>query len=159
MTTPDIRWVLLVRGEDRPGTLTAVTGVFSSRGVSFESLAIGDVVYATGLMPIVFTASERLARVLVRSLERLAVVRDVRLERADNPQLRAVAAFELPAGAPFEAPPGVHVQLSGEPGQPRLVVGTLADVERVLALARASGAAGVASAILPPSQLIAGQPG
>ena len=37
------RWVALVRGTDRPGTLTALTSVFSTRGVSFESLATGAV--------------------------------------------------------------------------------------------------------------------
>ena len=43
------RWVALVRGTDRPGTLTALTSVFSTRGVSFESLSTGAVDGDVGL--------------------------------------------------------------------------------------------------------------
>ena len=43
MTDADPRWVAFVTGADRAGTLTALTNVFSTRGVNFESLSAGSV--------------------------------------------------------------------------------------------------------------------
>ncbi len=85
MTSPDIRWIALVHSADRTGSLTAVTSVFANRGVSFDSLnaAPRD---AAGVITIEFTASERLARVICRTLERLAVVSSVQREAVPAPE-------------------------------------------------------------------------
>jgi len=80
MSSPDARWVASIDAVDRTGSLTAVTSVFANRGVSFESLTAVPT-DGHGLITIEFTASERLARVLCRTLERLAVVAALRLER------------------------------------------------------------------------------
>lgn len=74
-------WLAEIDGEDHVGTLTAVASVFSSRGVSFASIdadATGD---RLAVLAVGFRASERLAQVVARTLERLAAVRSVRLTR------------------------------------------------------------------------------
>ncbi|MGO1317432.1 MAG: ACT domain-containing protein [Cellulomonadaceae bacterium] len=153
MSTPDVRWVAFVRGADRTGTLTAITGVFSSRGVNFESLATGDVGGGTGLMIIVFTASERLQRLLARTLARLTAVHSVAVRRADDPTVRAAGVVHMPAGASFAPPAQAAVTWSGDAaaGEPVLLEGQLTAVEQVLDAARAAGAAAVAAVLLPVS--------
>lgn len=74
------RWRVRLLAEHRAGSVAAVTGVFANRGVSFDRLAAG-VVDGEPRIDIEFAASARLARVLGRTLERLAVVRVVELEQ------------------------------------------------------------------------------
>lgn len=72
-------WVATVHGLDRPGTLTALTGVFSTRGVSFDSLATEPVEGdgRAGRIVVTFRATERRRRALERAVSRLATVRSV----------------------------------------------------------------------------------
>lgn len=80
----EVGWVATVHGVDRPGTLTALTGVFSTRGVSFDSLATrpaGDG-GRVGRIDVTFGATERRARSLERAVARLATVRSVVVQRA-----------------------------------------------------------------------------
>ena len=60
------RYVAYVRAQDRPGSLTALAEVVSSRGLSMDSLATGDVRDGTAVVILSFTASERLARLVER---------------------------------------------------------------------------------------------
>jgi predicted amino acid-binding ACT domain protein len=167
-------WVVLVRGEDRPGTLTAVTAVFSDRGVSFDSLATGGVDGDVGTIAVTFQATPRRQAVLVRTVGRLAAVRDVDVRRADDPAVRAAGVIRMPAGAavpgaavPVAAAPGAAVQgaavqagdgpspasrlqWTGDPavGGPLLVEGPLADVAAVVRAARDAGATTWATVVL-----------
>lgn len=149
---PDRRWVAFVAGADATGTLTALTGVFSTRGVSFDSLTTGDVADGVGLIVVTFTASERRQRLLLRTLRRLAAVRSAEVRAVDDPAVRAAAVVHLPreSGA-FVPPEGAAVRWSGDPGagQPLLVEGPLPEVERVVAHARARGADSAATVVLP----------
>ncbi|TGJ95969.1 hypothetical protein DLJ96_09310, partial [Actinotalea fermentans ATCC 43279 = JCM 9966 = DSM 3133] len=72
-------WVAQVEGVHRAGTLTGLTGVFSTRGVSFEHLATEEVDGDgdAGTIHVGFRASERRARALERAVGRLATVRSV----------------------------------------------------------------------------------
>lgn len=140
-----IRWLVFVRVEDRSGALTALAGVFSERGVSFESLNTLEVNAGSGLMSIAFVSSEGLARVLVRTLSRLAVVRRLRLERADDPFVRAVAVVDAAADVPLDA------AVVEAWGSAVLVAGSLAEVERAVAQARRAGAPRVSLMVLPPA--------
>lgn len=151
MTAPDRRWVAFVAGEDRTGTFTALASVFSSRGVGFESMATHDGRAGVGLVVIVFTASERIQRVLARTLARLAVTRGVEVRAADDPAVRAVGVVHVAEGASFRPPVADGVRCSGDPsqGEPVLVEGPFAGVEGVLDAARAAGVATVASVIQP----------
>ncbi|MBM7817886.1 malate dehydrogenase [Cellulosimicrobium cellulans] len=77
-------WVATVHGLDQPGTLTALTGVFSTRGVSFDSLATEPVDDdgRAGRIVVTFRATPRRARALERAVRRLATVRSVVVEPA-----------------------------------------------------------------------------
>ncbi|MHA7134438.1 lactate/malate family dehydrogenase [Oerskovia turbata] len=72
-------WVARVHGLHRAGTLTGLSGVFSTRGVSFEHLATDEVDgdHDAGTIHVVFRASARRARALERAVGRLATVRSV----------------------------------------------------------------------------------
>ncbi|WP_216093440.1 ACT domain-containing protein, partial [Cellulosimicrobium cellulans] len=77
-------WVATVHGLDQPGTLTALTGVFSTRGVSFDSLATtpADDGGRVGRIDVSFRATERRTRALERAVGRLATVRSVVVREA-----------------------------------------------------------------------------
>lgn len=144
------RWVALVRGADRPGTLTALTSVFSTRGVSFESLATGAVDGDAGTIAVTFRASQRRRQVLMRSVERLSAVRAVAVRAADDPSVRAAGVVHMPDGVPLARSGRESVRWSGdaESGHPVLVEGTLAEVLQVLSEARAGGAVMTATVVL-----------
>ena len=144
------RWVVVVHGTDRPGTLTALTSVFSTRGVSFESLATGAVDGDVGTIAVTFRASARRQQLLVRTVERLSVIRSVEVRSAEDPAVRAAGVVRMPAGVDFTPPSGTDVRWSGDAsaGQPVLVEGSLADVTAVVAHARAQRAAMTAVVIL-----------
>ncbi|WP_156155966.1 hypothetical protein [Demequina phytophila] len=148
MSTLTRRWFAFIRVEDRSGASAALTGVFSERGVSFGSLSTLDVHAGVGTLCVEFAASERLAQVLVRTLARLAVVRDVDLVRADDARVRAVAI--LPGGvAPGD--PGEGVDAWADPaGDLTVLSGTVAAVESAVARLRAGGRPPVAVSVLPP---------
>lgn len=139
-------WVALVHGADRPGTLTAVTSVFSSRGVSFDSLSTGSVDAGSGTIAVTFCASERRQVQLLRTVARLAEVRDVRVRLADDPLVRAAAVVELPEGVETPAVPGVRWLV--EAGGPALAHGSLAGVRGAVEAARTSGATTTATVVL-----------
>lgn len=149
----DRRWVAFVHGVDATGTLTALAGVFSTRGASFDSLSTGHAADGVGLIVVTFVASERRQRLLVRTVQRLAAVRSVEVRAVDDPEVRAAAVVHLPVTAGgFTPPQEAAVRWSGDPaaGQPVLVEGPLPDVERVVADARARGAVSAATVVLPP---------
>jgi malate dehydrogenase len=77
-------WVATVHGVDQPGTLTALTGVFSTRGVSFDSLATtpADDGGRVGRIDVTFRATGRRTRALERAVSRLATVRSVVVREA-----------------------------------------------------------------------------
>jgi predicted amino acid-binding ACT domain protein len=143
-------WVVLVRGTDQPGTLTALTSVFSTRGVSFESLATGAVDGDVGTIAVTFHASLRRQQLIVRTVERLSVIRSVEVRAASDPAVRAAGVVQMPDGVAFTPPTPADVRWSGDAraGQPVLVEGSLADVTTVVAQARARGAAMTAIVIV-----------
>lgn len=163
MSAPaDRRWVAFVHGADATGTLTALAGVFSTRGVSFGSLSTGEtggLAEGVGLIVVTFTATERRQRLLLRTVRRLAAVRSAEVHAADDPAVRAAAVLRLPQGAGRYTPPAAAaVRWSGDPttGQPVLVEGALAEVEQVVAVARAGGALAT-TVVLPPADAVAGE--
>ncbi|MCB7135717.1 lactate/malate family dehydrogenase [Cellulosimicrobium marinum] len=80
----ELSWVASVHGLDRPGTLTALTSVFSTRGVSFDALRTtpADDGGRVGRIDVAFSATERRTRSLERAVGRLATVRSVVVRRA-----------------------------------------------------------------------------
>ncbi|MDX2375846.1 hypothetical protein M4I32_03425 [Microbacterium sp. LRZ72] len=128
------RWIVFVRATDRSGALTALAETFSSRGISFEAFHTLTVQEGYGDMSIIFRGSERLARVLTRTIERLTMICSVVLERTSEPGLRAVAVVREPAEGSV------------------VLTGSLRDVEAEVASARAAGAGLEAIVVLPPER-------
>ncbi|WP_062383997.1 hypothetical protein [Demequina iriomotensis] len=148
MSTLTQRWFAFVQVEDRSGASAAIAGVFSERGVSFGSISTLDVHGGVGTMCVEFGASERLAHVLVRTLERLAVVRSVDLVHADDARVRAVAVLAA-VGEEIGAPAGVSVHRDGLEGTV-LLTGPLTAVASTVASLRAGDATVEAFTVLPP---------
>ncbi|MBD7918665.1 hypothetical protein H9657_10310 [Cellulomonas sp. Sa3CUA2] len=148
----DTRWVGWFRTEHRTGAISALAGVFSTRGVNVDSLATGDVQGDDGVVVMTFRAGERRARLLARTVERLPHVRAVRVRPVDDPSVRAAAVVQLPPGVVFRPPAGAAVRWSGGTGegQPLLVEGPLTGVEATVAAARAAGATSDATVVQPP---------
>ncbi|MGV8909240.1 MAG: ACT domain-containing protein [Propionicimonas sp.] len=146
------RYVAYLRVADRPGTLTAVAEVVSTRGISIESFATGDFRDGSAVMSLVFTTSERLQQLIERTLNRLAVVQDVTVLPAGHPQVLATGVVHPDPKLSFVPPADVAITWSGDVGngEPLLIEGQLLEVEKVLAAARAEGAHRVSSALLPP---------
>ena len=144
------RYVAYVRAQDRPGSLTALAEVVSSRGLSMDSLATGDVRDGTAVVILSFTASERLARLVERTLNRLAVASSVTVLPADDPAVRASGIVEAP-GLPFRPPADAAVTWSRDSdAQPLLLIGQLLEVEKVMRAARTAGITAASYALLPP---------
>ncbi|MFT4108397.1 hypothetical protein [Propionicimonas sp.] len=152
LAPPRQRYVAFVRAADRPGSLTAVAEVMSSRGVSIESFRSSARLSGTAMLTLVFSTSARLERLIERTLARLAAVSDVTVLPADAPRVRAVGVVHAAPGRRFIPPGDAAVTWSGDTSldQPLLIEGTLVDVEKVLAAAVAEGAALVSSIVLPP---------
>ncbi|CAM5777960.1 ACT domain-containing protein [Cellulomonas persica] len=151
----DDRWVVFVRGANRPGTVAAVTAVFATRGISFDALATSDADPQAGLVTVTFRTTERRQHELVRAVERLAAVSGVVVRRAEDLGVRAAGVCHLPRDVAFRPPAHAAVSWSGESqlGQPVLVEGPLVDVEHVVAAAREAGARSTAIVIQPPTSL------
>ncbi|NTW38880.1 MAG: hypothetical protein HGA44_03160, partial [Cellulomonadaceae bacterium] len=81
----DTRWVARIDTDHRTGAIAALAAVFATRGVNVDSLRTDDTADGAeaGTVVVAFRADERRCRVLVRSLERLAVVRTVDVRVAD----------------------------------------------------------------------------
>lgn len=133
------RWALVARTVDRPGAITAITGVFSSRGVNFDSIAGSAPAPSVGVVIALYRTSERRNSQLVRTVGRLEVVDSVSVRPAEDPSVRAVGIVQLPAGV--VPAPGASVTWTGEgtPERPLVVQGSLRSVERIAARAQRDG--------------------
>ncbi len=150
MSTITQRWFAFVEVEDRSGASAALTGVFSERGVSFGSISTLDVHAGLGTMSVEFAASERLAQVLVRTLERLAVVRAVALIRADDARVHAVAVLtDVPEDLTVGPTVSVHRHGDGDAAV-TMLAGPLPAVSAAVAALRGRDATVEALTVLPP---------
>ncbi|MFZ2624451.1 MAG: hypothetical protein WAX29_04320 [Propionibacterium sp.] len=148
------RYVACVRAADRPGSITAMAEVVSSRGVSIQSFATGCTRDGTAMITMLFATSERLERVIRRTLARLAIVEEVVVLPADDPRVLAVGVVHPAPGTRFLPPPDVTVTWSGgtRPDEPLLVDGQYLHVRRVIDAAIAADAVHANVALLPPGQ-------
>lgn len=154
MSGMDDRWVVFVTVADRSGSLSAMTECFATRGVSFEEATTLDVHGGLGVLAFVFPGSERIARILARTLTRLTVVSDVLLSSVADPAVRGIAHAYVPVEADawsLLASTGVDTVVSGEGGAV-LVTGSLSSVERAIATLRDAGATGLSHSLLRPRE-------
>ena len=176
MTGMDQQWVAFVTVDDRNGALTATTECFSTRGVSFASVNTLDVHAGIGTLAFLFAGSDRIARLMGRTLGRVATVRDVRIAHADDPQVRALAqvrprADGADAAGEVDAVDAMHAGAAPDADAVRrggvdtvtttadgalIVAGPLAAVRTAIADLRAAGGAEVAWTLLPPRAQPAG---
>lgn len=173
MTGMDQQWVAFVTVDDRNGALTATTECFSTRGVSFASVNTLDVHAGIGTLAFLFAGSDRIARLMGRTLGRVATVRDVRIAHADDPQVRALAQVRPrpDAAGDVDAVDAMHAGAAPDADAVRrggvdtvtttadgalIVAGPLAAVRAAIADLRATGAAEVAWTLLPPRAQPAG---
>lgn len=94
----DQRWVLVARALDKPGTLTATAAVFSSRGISLESILASGIAPTTvenGRLILIFRATPEKQALLKRTLERLSIIFQVDVYTYDDVRLRAIAVAKL----------------------------------------------------------------
>jgi len=152
MSAVSRRWFAFVTVEDKAGASTALTGVFSERGVSFGSISTLDVHGGIGTLSVAFSASDRLAQVLVRTLARHSVVRDVTLVAADDARLRGIATLTGGSGD-HALPADAEVHRYGDGARAiTIVVGPLPAVEEAVAVLRASGCTVESVTALPPAE-------
>jgi hypothetical protein len=137
------RWALVAHTADRPGAITAITGVFSSRGVNFDSIAGSAPTPNQATVIGLYRTSERRSAQLVRTVGRLEVVDSVSVRPAEDPSVRAVGIMEVPAGTLVPAPATSATWTgNGTPEHPLLVQGSLRAVEKIARQAhRAQGTA------------------
>lgn len=147
-------WVVQMSALDRPGTVTAITNVFSARGVNFDSLVTGSAAGGAAAITVTFSVSASRARQLARTLARLAPVDDVVMRAAADPGVTAAGVVMMPAGAAFRPPDQARVAWSGDAlrGQPVLVEGQFLEVRETVAAARAAGALATTVVVLPLRQ-------
>ncbi|MDY7104749.1 MAG: hypothetical protein S0880_26490 [Actinomycetota bacterium] len=141
------RWVLAAHAENRPGALTTIAAAFSSRGVNFDATVAtvdrgADGEAGTGNIVVLFSATERRARQLGRTVDRLELVRDVEVRPAEDASVRATGVVRTDGPTVYEPPASAGVTWAGDGGshRPMLIEGSLRSVERVLTDARACGA-------------------
>ena len=143
------RWVAFVSVADRSGSLAAMTECFSTRGISFEAVSTLDIFDGHGTVAFVFAGTERIARILARTLARLTDVSDVTLSSADDPAVRAVAHAHLPMGADASVVDDLEVSAALVDADGSLLVnGPLSSVEKAVAALRAAGATGLSRSLL-----------
>ncbi|MFT8395369.1 ACT domain-containing protein [Propionibacterium sp.] len=154
-TDPPRRYVAYVLAVDRPGVLTSVTEVVSSRGVSIQSFETGDARSGFAILTLVFTTSGRRRKMIERILARLATVAEVLLLPADDPRVLAAGVVHPSKGRTFRPPPDAVVTWSGDTasGQPLLVEGQYLHVAALLEKAIEAGASRVSFTLLPPSRM------
>ncbi|MGV8966309.1 MAG: hypothetical protein ACOH2F_08515 [Cellulomonas sp.] len=90
-----------------------MTSVFSTRGVSFVSLATGAVDGDVGTIAVTFRASPRRQQLLVRTVERLSVIGSVEVRSPADPAVRAAGVVRMPVGVAFAPPTAVDVRWTG----------------------------------------------
>lgn len=139
-------WLMIVHTRDRPGALSALSAVFSSRGVSFDSVSTGPIEEPVRTIALSFRATPRRAMLLDRAVQRLALVTSTSTVTDDDPAVLAAGVVLVPPGGDWTPPPehaGGSVRWCHEAwSAPALVSGTFAAVRAAVARARADGCGG-----------------
>jgi hypothetical protein len=130
------RWALIARTAHRSGAITAIAGVFSSRGVNFDSLVASALTPDTAVVIGLYQTSQRHSAQLVRIVSRLDVVDSVSSRPATDQSVRAVGIMEP---SPSTATPVIDSSVDAVAEPPRLVHGSLQEVERIAGQAVADG--------------------
>lgn len=142
----DNRWVFVIKVHDKPGTLTAIASVFSSRGVSVETTMGSSSAVAPLEVPstivLSFRATERKKEHLMRTIARLQQVIHVEAYPYHARELRAIAVARLAATEHLDdLPHGVQAENISETADTKtvLLAGATQAVEKTLLQLRERG--------------------
>ncbi|MGQ9789423.1 MAG: hypothetical protein ACUVR7_02010 [Armatimonadota bacterium] len=141
----DEHWVFVIKVQDKPGALTAIASVFSSRGVSLDT-TLGSSTNTSAEMGstivLSFRATERKKETLFRTLQRLHQVLQVQAYPYSARELRAIAIARI---APEEktdfSAKQVQTEIISERGDSKtvLLTGSTQAVDKVVQSLRERG--------------------
>lgn len=122
----DERWVFVIKVYDKPGALTAIASVFSSRGVSVDTTlgsSAAGLLEAPSTIVLSFRATERKKETLLRTLARLQQVVQVEAYPYSARELRSIAIARLtPEEKVADLPQGVRTEIISESGDSKTVL-------------------------------------
>lgn len=120
------RWVFVMKVHDKPGALTAIASVFSSRGVSVDTTlgsSASGLLDAPSTIVLSFRATERKKETLLRTLARLQQVVQVEAYPYSARELRSIAVARVtPDEKIADLPKGVHTEIISETGDSKTVL-------------------------------------
>ncbi len=140
------RWVFVIKVHDKPGALTAIASVFSSRGVSVDTTlgsSSATVLDAPSTIVLSFRATERKKETLLRTIARLQHVQHVEAYPYSARELRSIAIARVtPDEKTADLPRGVQAELISERGDSKtiLLTGSTQAVDKVVQSMRERGA-------------------
>ena len=120
------RWVFVIKVHDKPGALTAIASVFSSRGVSVDTTlgsSAAGLLEAPSTIVLSFHATECKKETLLRTLARLQQVVQVEAYPYTARELRSIAIVRVtPDEKIAELPREVHTEIISESGDSKTVL-------------------------------------
>lgn len=134
----DSRWVFVIKVHDKPGTLTAIASVFSSRGVSVETTmgsSATALVDTSSTIVLSFRATERKKENLLRTVARLQQVIHVEAYPYHARELRGIAIARVASTEKLDdLPRGVQAETISETADTKtvLLAGSTQVVEKTL---------------------------
>lgn len=140
------RWVFVIKAQDKPGALTGAASVFSTRGVSLDTI-LGGGLTGTGVdggrIVVSFRATQRKQAMLLRVVERLSAVLKVDCYPYSSPELRAIAIVRVSAAADTDwEVTDVQTEIISENNDSRrmLLTGSTSAVEQIVEMLREQNA-------------------
>lgn len=141
----DEHWVFVIKVHDKPGALTAIASVFSSRGASLET-TLGSSTNTPAEMGstivLSFHATERKKDTLLRTLQRLHQVLQVQAYPYSARELRAIAIARItPEEKTDFSAKQVQTEIISERGDSKtvLLTGSTQAVDKVVQSLRERG--------------------
>lgn len=134
----DERWVFVIKVHDKPGALTSIASVFSSRGVSVDTTLGSSVVNipdTPSTILLSFRATERKKETLLRTIARLQHVVQVEAYPYTARELRTIAIARVtPDEKTVDLPRGVQSETISERGDSKtiLLTGSTQAVDKVV---------------------------
>lgn len=127
------RWIFVIKIIRKPGVLNAVTGVFSSWGISLETAMLNAKApeSSDGIVILSFSSSPRKKEILERTVRRLSRVNGLSSYPYETTKLRMIAACTVPDDYEPAPYPSVELEthLRGDNTKMLYISGTVKDVD------------------------------
>ena len=131
------RWIFVIKIIHRPGVLNAVTGVFSSWGISLETAMLNSMVQEGSDSTVIlsFASSRRKMEIMERTVSRLACVKELTSYPYDTTELRMIAACTVEADYQYKKTKTVVIEEHMRKDNSKIfyVSGTVKDVDAYIA--------------------------